>query len=144
MCTFNVLLFDHFFLHLKIHHLFSVRSQQDKGRKVRQVRSAMRRCSHFHPLCIFVKSRVKFLYHNIPPPSLAMKFRNITTDFILQRLTNVSHIPQPRTTVVSNTCMLFFDSAVSQKEKSSLQIDVHIDHPDSAFTFVSKYGAFVL
>ena len=40
--------------------------------------------------------------------------------------------------VASNACILFFDSAVSQKEKNSLQINVHINHPDSAFTLVSK------
>ena len=32
------------FLHLGSHYLFSVRSQQDTGRKVRQVKSVMRRC----------------------------------------------------------------------------------------------------
>ena len=75
-----------------------------------------------------------------------MKFRNITRDFTFQRLTNFSYIPQPRTTVVSNACILFFDSAVSQK-KNSLQVNVHIRHPDSAFTLVSKdvgCDAFVL
>ena len=47
----------------------------------------------------------------------------------------------------SNTCILFFDSAVSQKEKNSLQINAHINHPDSVFTLVSKQvgsEAFVL
>ena len=82
---FNVQLSEHFFPHLGSHYLFSMRSQQDKGRKARQVRSVIRRCSHFHPLCIFVKGQVRFLYHNVTP-SLAMKFRkNITihVDFIL-------------------------------------------------------------
>ena len=51
-------------------------------------------------------------------------------------MTNFSYIPQPRTTAVSNACILFFDSAVSQK--NSLQINVHINHPDSEFTLVSK------
>ena len=66
---------DHFFsfLYFGSHHLFSMRSQQDKGRNVRQVKSVMMRCSHFHPLCISVKSQVRFLYHNITP-FLAMKF----------------------------------------------------------------------
>ena len=53
------------YLNISFPHPLSMRSQQDKGRKVRQVRSIMRRCSHFHPLCTFVK------------------FRNITIDFIL-------------------------------------------------------------
>ena len=53
------------FLYLGSHYLFSMRSQQHKGRRVRQVKSVMRRCSHFDPLCISVKSQVRFLYHNI-------------------------------------------------------------------------------
>ena len=55
------------FLHLGSLYLFSVRSQHDKGRKVKQVKSVMRHCSHFHPLCIFVKGQVRFMYHNITP-----------------------------------------------------------------------------
>ena len=55
------------FLHLGSHYLFSVRSKQDKGRKVRQVKSVMRHCSRFHPLCISVKDQVRFMYHNITP-----------------------------------------------------------------------------
>ena len=55
------------FLYLESHYLFSVRSQQHKGTKVRQVKSVMRCCSHFHPLCIPVKDQVRFLYHNITP-----------------------------------------------------------------------------
>ena len=53
-------------------------------------------------------------------------------------LTNFLYIPQPRTAVVSNACILLFDSAVSQKEKNLLQINVHINHPNSVFTLVSK------
>ena len=44
------------FLHLGSHYLFSMRSQPDKGRKVRQVKSVMRCCSHFHPLCFCERS----------------------------------------------------------------------------------------
>ena len=55
------------FLHLGSHYLFSMRSQQHKGRKVRQVKSVMTRCSHFHPLCISVKAQVRLMYHNITP-----------------------------------------------------------------------------
>ena len=40
--------------------------------------------------------------------------------------------------IVSNAYTLFFDSAVSQKGKNSLQINVHINHPDSTFTLVLK------
>ena len=53
------------FLRLGSHCLFSVRSQQDKRRNVRQVKSVMRRCSNFHPFCISVKGQVRFIYHNI-------------------------------------------------------------------------------
>ena len=55
------------FLHLGSHYLFSMRSQQDKGMKVGQVKSVIKRCSHFHPLCISVKGQVRFLYHNVTP-----------------------------------------------------------------------------
>ena len=69
------------FLHLRSHYQSSMKSQRDKGRKVRQVKSIMRRSSHFHPLCISVKGHVKFMYHNITP-FLSMKCRNITIDCI--------------------------------------------------------------
>ena len=44
-----------------------MRSQQDKGRKVRHVKSVMRRCSHFYPLCNSVKDQVRLMYHKITP-----------------------------------------------------------------------------
>ena len=52
------------FLHVGSHYVFSMGSQ-DKGRKARQVKSVMRRCSHFHPLCISFIGQVRFPYHKV-------------------------------------------------------------------------------
>ena len=72
----------------------------------------MRCCSHFHPLCISVKGQVTFMYYNITP-LLGNEILKHHYRFPFVK----TYIPQPRTTLVSNACILFFDSAVSQKKK---------------------------
>ena len=126
------------FLHLGSHYLSSMRSQQDKGRKVRQVKSIMRRCSHFHPLCIFVNGQVRFLYHNVTPllGSEILKhhhrfhFVKVDLSFVHSTIMHCGSIKY-----------MYFFSLIQQlhkKKKFIIKINVHINHPDSAFTLVSK------
>ena len=135
MRTSNYLIIS--FLYLGSHYLFSVRSQQDKGRKVRQVKSVMRHCSHFHPLCISVKGQVRFMYRNVTPLlGNAISKHHYRFYFVKVNQFYVHSTTTHLGSINYIYFILWFSSFT--KRKNSLQINARINHPDSAFTLVSK------